>query len=167
MISAKSAKALIQELNETDETEHLEAKEISGSDVGKSFYETVCALSNEPDLGGGTILLGVEKEQALFPLYSASGVAEPDKIASDIASGCSTTFNIPVRVDISQEKVGEKVVVRVDVQELQRNQKPLYFKSHGLPRGAFRRSGPTDVVALTRIYSHFFTTRRMSLTTHA
>jgi ATP-dependent DNA helicase RecG len=145
MISAKSAKALIQELNETDETEHLEAKEISGSDVGKSFYETVCALSNEPDLGGGTILLGVEKEQALFPLYSASGVSEPDKIASDIASGCSTTFNIPVRVDISQEKVGEKVVVRVDVPELQRNQKPLYFKSQGLPRGAFRRSGPTDV----------------------
>lgn len=145
MISAKNAKALIQELNETDETEHLEAKEISGSDVGKSFYETVCALSNEPDLGGGTVLLGVEKEQALFPLYSASGVSDPDKIASDIASCCSNIFNIPVRVDISQEKVGEKIVVRVDVPELQRNQKPLYFKNQGLPRGAFRRSGPTDV----------------------
>lgn len=145
MISSKPISALIQELNQTDETEHLEAKECGSETVSKSVYETICALSNEPDLGGGTILLGVEKEVSLFPIYVASGVTNPDKIQSDIASACSTMFNTPVRVDLSVEKVGSALVVRIDIPELPRNQKPLYFKSQGLPRGAWRRSGPTDV----------------------
>lgn len=145
MISSKLITDLIKELNETDETEHLEAKEISGNSVDTGFYETVCALSNEPDLGGGTIVLGVEKEIALFPLYNASGVMDSDKISSDISSACSTMFNIPVRVDINVEKVDGKSVIKVDVPELARHQKPVYFKKRGLPSGAFRRIGPTDI----------------------
>jgi len=87
MISSKSASALIAELNQTDETEHLEAKTCSTEEVGKSAYETICAMSNEPDLQGGTILLGVNKIEALFPLYEASGVSNPDKRLVAISSG--------------------------------------------------------------------------------
>lgn len=144
MISTKSAKDLISELNDTDETEHLEAKAMTGGSVSKTVYETICALSNEPGLEGGTILLGVEKEEALFPLYNPVGVDDPDKLSSDIASGCATMFNHPVRVDIKPEKVGKAVVLRVDISELASHQKPLYFTNLGLPRGAFRRIGPTD-----------------------
>jgi ATP-dependent DNA helicase RecG len=79
MISPTPAKDLISELNETDETEHLEAKASTGGSVSKTVYETICALSNEPGLEGGTILLGVEKEEALFPLYNPVGVDDPDK----------------------------------------------------------------------------------------
>lgn len=145
MISSKSVKELIIELNEGDETEHLEAKSISTGELGSSVYETICSLSNEPDLGGGTILLGVEKEQALFPQFEVVGVGDdPDKVSSDLASGCSTKFNVPVRVDISREMIGGNAVIRIDVPELNPAQKPLYFKKLGLPRGAFRRIGPSD-----------------------
>lgn len=144
MIINKSAKDLIVLLNETDETEHLEAKTCSKS-VGKSVYETICAFSNEPDLGGGTLLLGVEKEEALFPFYSPSGVEDPDKISSDLASACHNTFNIPIRIDIHVEKVGKETVIRVNVPELPKSSKPLYIRSTGLPRGAYRRIGPTDI----------------------
>lgn len=144
MISEKSAKDLILELNETDETEHLEAKRMADGSVGKSVFETICALSNEPGLEGGTILLGVEKEEALFPFYNPAGVIDPDRLSSDIASGCASMFNNPVRVDIKAEKVGKVVILRIDVAELASHQKPLYFTSTGLPRGAFRRVGPTD-----------------------
>ncbi|MFW6412861.1 MAG: helix-turn-helix domain-containing protein, partial [Oceanicaulis sp.] len=82
---------MVSELNVGDETEHLEAKR--GQEAGKSLYETVCALSNEPELGGGTILLGVEREQALFPQYEVVGIEDPDKLSSDIASGCASKFN--------------------------------------------------------------------------
>lgn len=143
MISSKSARDLISELNETDETEHLEAKNASEA-IGKSVFETICAMSNEPGLEGGTILLGVEKEMALFPLYTPVGVSDPDKLSSDIASGCASIFNNPVRVDISTEKVGRSVILRINVPELASHQKPLYFERLGLPRGAFRRIGPTD-----------------------
>jgi ATP-dependent DNA helicase RecG len=156
MIAAKSALELVEELNVTDETEHLEAKSGANSDIGKSVLETICALSNEPELGGGTILLGVEKEEALFPLYSASGVPDPEKISSRIASDCATIFNIPVRVDIHVEIVDGSALVRVDVPELARHQKPLYFKSAGLPRGAFRRIGPTDIRCTEEDLAAFF-----------
>lgn len=39
-------------LQYTDETDRIEAKEASQG-LGKSFLETVSALSNEPGLGGG------------------------------------------------------------------------------------------------------------------
>ena len=144
MRNTKSAADLIKDLNEADETESLEAKTCEKS-VGKSVFETICAFSNEPDLGGGTLLLGVEKELALFPLYTAVGVEDPDKISSDIASACATMFNIPIRVDIRTESVSKRTVLRIVVPELPKTSKPLYFKATGLPRGAFRRIGPTDV----------------------
>lgn len=146
MISGKPIKALIAELNEGDETEHLEAKSLGTGQVGASIYETICSLSNEPGLDGGTILLGVEREQMnLFPQYIAVGVgSDPDKVSADIATGCANKFNVPVRADISRESVDSKIVLRVDVPELGPGQKPLYFKGQGLPRGAFRRIGTTD-----------------------
>lgn len=145
MRSTKTASDLIKELNDTDETEHLEAKESSGSATSRSVLETICAMSNEPDLGGGTILLGVARELQLFPFYEPVGISDPDQMSADIASACATIFNSPVRVDISAEKVGKVTILRIDVPELPRNSKPLYFRATGLPKGAYRRIGPTDV----------------------
>lgn len=156
MIRKPDAKELIKELNVTDETEDLEAKHVSGSDAGKSLYETICALSNEPGLEGGTILLGVEKEESLFSFYRPAGIKDPDRLSSDIASACATMFNIPVRVSIRPERVSDVTLLRVDVPELPQNQKPLYFKSTGLPRGAFRRIGPTDVKCSDEDLQAFF-----------
>jgi len=109
-------------------------------------YETICSLSNEPDLGGGTILLGVSRdESSLFPLYSANGVGDPDKISLDIQTFCSSAFNAPVRIDIKTETVGSAKVIRIDVPELPKSHKPAYFQRTGLPKGAWRRIGPSDV----------------------
>lgn len=145
MISPKSASELIKELNITDETEHLEAKTIEELSVGRSVFETICAMANEPDLGGGTILLGVEKEAALFPLYTVAGVADPDKLTNDLVSGCSSMFNTPIRPNIKAEEVDGKVVLRVDVPEVPPHSKPVFFVATGLPKGAFRRIGSSDV----------------------
>jgi len=148
--------ALLAELNGTDECEDLEAKHVSGTDIGKSTYETICALSNEPGLGGGTILLGVQKEEALFPIYKATGVRDPDQLSADIASGCASHFNQTIRVDIRPFKVGDATILKIDVPELPQNQKPLYFKSQGLPKGAFRRVGSADVRCTDEDLQTFF-----------
>lgn len=151
----KSVTDLLKELNETDETEYLEAKTCD-SKVGKSVYESICAFSNEPDLDGGVILLGIEKEDSLFPTYKAVGVKDPDKLSSDIASACSTMFNIPIRVNITAEKIGKATVLKIIVQELPKASKPLYFKATGLPKGAYRRIGPTDIKCTDEDMSVFF-----------
>ncbi|WP_114522148.1 ATP-binding protein [Altererythrobacter sp. ZODW24] len=157
MIREETTTELITLLNQVDEQEDIEVKAITGSDVGKSVFETICALSNEPDLGGGTILLGVAKdEEALFPLYSADGVSDPDKLSSDIQSTCSSKFASPIRVDIRTDMVGDAAVIRIDVPELPRTHKPAYFAATGLPKGAWRRIGPTDVRCNSDDLSTFF-----------
>ena len=104
-----TAAEIYERLVNFDESEHIEAKR--GSDIGTSVMETVCAFANEPGLGGGYLLLGVMREElALFPTYEVVGVTDADKLASDLASRCRTDFNIPLRVDIRSDKVGDKLV---------------------------------------------------------
>ena len=134
---------LLQSLNLLDETERIEAKR--ASEVGKSLLETVCAFANEPGLGGGWLLLGVVREDmALFPSYQVEGVVQPDQLCADLATQCREVFNLPVRVDLSTEQVNGQVVVVAFVPESQPQDKPIFFKTRGLPKGAMRRIGSTD-----------------------
>jgi ATP-dependent DNA helicase RecG len=135
---------IIDMLNATDECVNIEAKK--GSEIDKSILETVCAFSNEPGLGGGYIVLGVERdENTLFPFYTVTGVEDSDKIQSDLSSQCASVFNSVVRPEIEVEKLSNgNVAIKVYIPELPDAQKPLYFKSQNLPRGAFRRIGSSD-----------------------
>lgn len=136
---------LLRELNELDEHPSLEAKTCASGELGDSFFETVCAFSNEPDLGGGRIVLGVARNlDDFFGAYEVVGVQNPDKLLQDIASGCSGRFNHPVRPRAFSENHEGKVVIVVEIDELSPSQKPLYFQKHNLPRGAWRRIGSTD-----------------------
>lgn len=138
-----TAQELLESLNLLDENERIEAKR--AQEPGKSLLETICAFANEPHLGGGWLLLGVAPdEQALFPGYAVEGVPHPDKLSADLASQCATTFNMPLRVDIRTETLAGEPVVVVFVPEAAPQDKPIYFKATGLPRGAFRRIGSTD-----------------------
>lgn len=139
----KTALEIFNLLNEVDEQTNIEAK--PGTGTSHSVMETVCAFANEPGLNGGYILLGaVRDEQSLFPQYIVHEIIDPDKLQSDFVTQCASMFNIPIRPYISIEKINGKNVAVVKVNELSKGQKPLYFKSDGLPQGAYRRIGPTD-----------------------
>ncbi len=135
---------LLRQLNETDELNNVEAK--TASQVGKSVLETVCSFSNEPQLGGGHILLGIKAESnySLWPTYEVEGVQDPDKVQCDLASQCADTFNRPIRPKMSVETINNKNVVMVFIPEAPDGDKPVYFKKAGLPKGAFRRIGSSD-----------------------
>ncbi len=136
---------ILEELNAMDEHPKLEAKACSSGTLGKSFFETVCALANEPDLGGGRIVLGVRRdEDDFFGGYEVVGVQDSDKLQLDIASGCAECFSLPLRPSITVERFQNKVVMIVEVEERPASDKPIYFKSQGLPRGAWRRIGSSD-----------------------
>ncbi len=138
-----TALELLENLNLLDEHERVEAKR--AQDVGRSLMETICAFANEPGLGGGWILLGVRRdEQALFPAYEVEGLAQPDKLVSELATQCATMFNLPLRPEIHSERLQGETVAVVFVPEAAAHEKPVYLKAQGLPRGAFRRIGSTD-----------------------
>ncbi|PID63808.1 MAG: transcriptional regulator [Gammaproteobacteria bacterium] len=130
-------------LNTLDENERLEAKR--GSGIGPAVLESVCAFANEPGLKGGTILLGIAiDENDLFSQYAVEGVENPDELSATLASRCRSQFNIPVRVQISSEQISGKTILVVTVPEAQPGDKPVFIKSKGLPKGAYRRIGSTD-----------------------
>ena len=139
-----TAEKLFDILNETDECNWIEAKGIGDSSV--SIMETVCAYSNEPDLGGGYILMSISEMDSADEscLYKIDPIPDPDKLQSDLASQCAGMFNIPVRPAMTIEKINGIPVLKIWVDELPAKQKPLYFKNKGLPSGAFRRIGSTD-----------------------
>lgn len=144
---SQRAREILELLNYLDEDAKIEAKQCA-TKVDRSVMESICAFANEPGLGGGEVVLGIsaddEDETDERPAYKATGVADPDGIQSDIASRCSSMFNLVIRPQITVERVDGKNVVIVRVDELEQGAKPLYFKSEGLPRGAYRRIGSTD-----------------------
>lgn len=139
----KTAKELFDELNTQDETTEVEAK--GAGPINHSVMESICAFSNEPDLGGGYILIGAKRDELeLFPSYTAEDIGDPDKLQSDLATQCANSFNLPVRPRMVVAQVNGVNVLVVKVDELPPGQKPLHFKHVGLPGGAYRRIGPTD-----------------------
>lgn len=139
----KSGKELFDQLNAQDETTEIEAK--GASEIGRTVLESVCAFANEPDLGGGYIVIGATKdESSLFPYYTSENINDPDKIQMDLATQCNSMFNIPIRPKMSVEKVNGNTILVVKIDEVEAAQKQVFFQKDGLPKGAYRRIGSTD-----------------------
>lgn len=121
------AKYYIDELNAIDEHVRIEAKQCTDC-IDKSVLETVCSFSNEPDLDGGVIIIGIEDTFDDKTRYAVKGVTNVDKLQNDLATQCADLFNHPVRPAIEIESVEGKKIMIVTVHELDPKQKPLYFK---------------------------------------
>ena len=133
--------ALIEELNETDEHERIEAK----TGAGKAAVKTAVAFSNEPRLDGGHIVFGVERRgDASGPQYRVVGVSDPDKVSRDFASQCATMLNREIRPRMTTEIIEGKPVVAAYIPEVQPSEKPIYIESEGLEEGVYRRIGSSD-----------------------
>jgi len=140
----RTAQDLLSELNASDESPRIEAKR--SREVGKSIIETVVAFANEPGLGGGHLLLGVDSrvDEKGDTRYWPEGLADPDKIQKDLATQCASMLNMAIRPEMAVERIDGQTVIVVFVPEADVSQKPIYLKATGLPKGAFRRIGSTD-----------------------
>lgn len=137
---------LLGMLQNGDESERIEAKK-STDKVGDSALETISAFSNEPGLNGGYLVLGLKKNETNSPpRYIVSGVSDPDKIQSELVNLCRQNFSIPIRPAIDVIPHPECSIIVAYIPEAEPHEKPVYIKSRGKEKGAFRRIGPTDQV---------------------
>jgi ATP-dependent DNA helicase RecG len=106
----------------------------------------VCSYANEPGLGGGYILMSISADdsESATTHYKIDVMSDPDKLQSNIATQCASMFNMPVRPQMTIEKINGMPVLKIWIDELPAKQKPLYFKKDKLPYGALRRIGSTD-----------------------
>ena len=131
-------------LQNGDESERIEAKK-STDKIGESALETISAFSNEPGLGGGYLVLGLKKnEDSSAPRYIVAGVSDPDKLQNELVTQCRQCFNKPIRpvIDVILHPNGPVIIAYIS--EAEPYEKPVYIKSRGVEKGAFRRIGPTD-----------------------
>lgn len=137
---------LLGMLQNGDESVRVEAKQ-SKDKVGDSALETISAFCNEPGLNGGYLVLGLKKSESNSrPHYVVSGVSNPDKLQSELVNLCRQNFNIPIRpaIDVIPHPDGSVIVAYIP--EAEHHEKPVYIKSKGKEKGAFRRIGPTDQI---------------------
>ncbi|MEQ9369364.1 MAG: ATP-binding protein [Coleofasciculus chthonoplastes F3-SA18-01] len=128
-----------------DESNMIEVK--YGSEVGKSCRETISAFSNEPGLGGGYLILGIQDPtKSPSGQYEITGVSNPDKIQQDLTSLCNNnSFNQPLRPRITLETVEGKTIVIAYIPEVAPTEKPIFIQSIGFHKGTYRRIGSADV----------------------
>lgn len=147
----RTAQDLLTELNASDESHRIEAKR--AREIGKSVMETVIAFANEPGLGGGYLLLGVDwtLDANGDTRYWAVGIPDPDKTQGDLATQCASMLNVAVRPEMAVERVDGKTVLVVFVPEVDASQKPVYLQATGLPKGACRDFSGLDTLQASNL----------------
>lgn len=117
---------LLEQLRQLDEQPRIEAKR--ASEIGKSVMQTICAFANEPGLGGGYLLLGVDEPEKPEDTFSVCGVGDADRLLNDIQTNCRDQFESPVPVQGEVTLLEGKKVIRLFVPELEPAAKPCIFK---------------------------------------
>ena len=121
-----SSEQLLEQLRQLDEQPRIEAKR--ASEIGKSVMQTICAFANEPGLGGGYLLLGVDEPEKPEDTFSVCGVTDADRLLNDIQTNCRDQFESPVPVQGEVALLEGKKVIRLFVPELEPAAKPCTFK---------------------------------------
>ncbi|MGY2237624.1 ATP-binding protein [Pseudomonas gingeri] len=122
----QSVESLLDELYLLDEHPRIEAKR--AEQVGSSIMQTICAFANEPGLGGGYLLLGVGEPDELHDRFWLHGIADIDKLLSDIQVNCREQFEAPIPVQCEAAILEDKRIIAVYVPELDAAAKPCVFK---------------------------------------
>tara|TARA_R110000787_G_scaffold286186_1_gene403616 strand:+ start:12591 stop:14534 length:1944 start_codon:yes stop_codon:yes gene_type:complete len=117
---------LLQQLRELDEHSRIEAKR--GKEIGPSVMQTVCAFANEPGLGGGYILLGVNEPDEQHQTFYPCGVDDTDKLLNELQVNCRDQFEHPITIQAEALILEGQRLVKVFVPELDAAAKPCTFK---------------------------------------
>jgi ATP-dependent DNA helicase RecG len=101
----RTAQDLLTELNASAESPCIEAKR--ARKLSKSITDTMIAFANEPGLGEGHLLLGVnwEVNDKGDKRYWAEGVPHPDKLQQNLATQCASRLNTVLRSEMAVEQV--------------------------------------------------------------
>jgi len=135
----------IQELNKLvselqasqSESETLEVKKARGG-TPKKLYEAMSAFANHT--GGGIIVFGIDESTD----FSITGVGDAHRLIEEITSLASDNMEPTLRPEFTVDKIDGETVVAIEIDEVPASQKPCFYKTAGLPKGAYLRVGNTN-----------------------
>jgi len=136
-MTAEELVEIIQGMREVGaDLTHVEVKK-AAQGLPKRLWETLSAFANTS--GGGMVILGVDEEGD----FQITGVPDPAKIQSDLASLCDQ-MEPPLRPLIQIHTLQSHPVVVAEVAEIPHTQKPCHYRGTGLMTGSFIRVADGD-----------------------
>jgi len=104
----------------------------------RRLHEPLSAFANRT--GGGLILFGVDEEKD----FALTGVGDVQKLQEEITNTAAHEMEPPLRPRFTVDEIDGRAVVAVEIDEVSSSKKPCFYKSSGLPKGAWVRVGNTN-----------------------
>ncbi len=119
------------------ELDNVEVKTAKGG-TPKRIYESLSAFANRP--GGGVVLFGLDERRN----FEAVGVGDFQRLQEEVTSVASDQMEPALRPQFTVDEINGETVAAMEVEEVPAAQKPCFYRTVGLPRGAYIRVGNTN-----------------------
>lgn len=106
-------------------------------ELPRSVREAVAAFANSQ---GGVIILGIDEADG----FTASGVANPARLAASLTDILNTDFEPPVRAVVNPMSFESTVVIVAEVPPVPLEQRPCFIRAKGMANGSWVRSGASN-----------------------
>jgi len=137
-MTLEELKRLVAEIQSTQsESDTVEVKTARGG-TPKRLYEVLSAFANRT--GGGIILFGMDEATD----FSITGVGDAHRLIEEITSLASDNMDPALRPEFTVDDIDGLTVVAAEIDEIPASQKPCFYKTAGLPKGAYLRVGNTN-----------------------
>ena len=122
------------------ETNSVELKDSRGG-LPKSVWKSISSFSHKP--GGGIIVFGIVEDKENHKI-EITGTDILDNLQEKIGDLVNNEMSFVIRPAYHILEIEEKTLLAVFIPECQDQFKPCYYKSVGLPNGAYIRDGNTN-----------------------
>ena len=137
-MTADELRELVNEVRRwRSELDNVEVKSARGG-TPKRLYEALSAFANRP--GGGVLLFGVDEGSG----FSTVGVGDSHRLQEEVSHLASSEMEPALRPTFTVCEIDANTVVTVEIDEVAVGQKPCFYKTAGLPKGAYIRVGNTN-----------------------
>ena len=119
------------------ELDNVEVKAARGG-TPKRLFEALSAFANRP--GGGVLLFGLDEAQG----FALVGVGDAHRLQDELSQLAADVMEPALRPVYTVDEIDGCTVVTAEVDEAPATQKPCFYKTAGLPKGAYLRVGNTS-----------------------
>ena len=119
------------------ELDNVEVKAARGG-TPRRLYEPLSAFANRP--GGGVLLFGLDEARD----FALVGVGNAHRLQEELSQLAADVMEPALRPVYTVDEIDGHTVVTAEVDEVPATQKPCFYKTAGLPKGAYLRVGNTN-----------------------
>ena len=137
-MTLEELRKLVSEIRSAQsESDTVEVKTARGG-TPKRLYQAISGFANRTR--GGIILFGLDESTD----FSIVGVGNAHQLQEEITSLASDNMEPAIRPEFTVDEIDDETVVAAEIDEVSTSQKPCFYKTAGLPKGAYLRVGNTN-----------------------